>query len=167
MGDPRTLKRKYETPKKLWDKVRIEEEKALVKEYGLKNYRELWVMEKEIKKVRREARRLLSKGDAGKDKANELLSKATRIGIVKEGTLLEDLLALTTKDILERRLQTRVFRKGLSHTINQGRQLITHGFISINGKKVSSPSYIVPMKEENLIGYHKAIDLEVKEVKGA
>lgn len=65
MGDPKKLKRKYESPRKIWDKDRIEEEHKLVEEFGLKNLRELRIMQMELKRIRREARRLLSLGDRG------------------------------------------------------------------------------------------------------
>ena len=57
------------------------------------------------------------------------------------------------EDILERRLQTLVFQRGLSQSIQQARQLITHGHISIAGKRVSSPSYLVLKEEEDQISY--------------
>jgi small subunit ribosomal protein S4 len=62
-------------------------------------------------------------------------------------------LDLTLEDILERRLQTLVFQRGLSQTIQQSRQLIAHGHISVNGQKVSSPSYLVFRDEEDNIAY--------------
>jgi len=67
--------------------------------------------------------------------------------------VLDDVLDLTVEAILERRLQTLVFRKGLAKSIYQSRQLITHGHIAIDGKKVFSPSYIVPKNEEDKIEY--------------
>jgi len=60
MGDPRRLRNKFERPKKLWDVDRIKHDKTLKVEYGLKNMSELWRSTAELKKYRREARRLLS-----------------------------------------------------------------------------------------------------------
>ncbi|MDE1834742.1 MAG: 30S ribosomal protein S4, partial [Candidatus Micrarchaeota archaeon] len=42
------------------------------------------------------------------------------------------------------------------------RQLITHGFISINGRKVKSPGYLVAADEEQKIGYYKPINLNTQ-----
>jgi small subunit ribosomal protein S4 len=159
MGDPRRLSKKYETPRKLWDSARITEEKALIEEYGLKNMRELWRAKAKLGRVRRDARVLLSKGEQGHDEAKQLLAKVVRLGFGTEATSLEDLLSLTLRDVLERRLETRVYKKGFAKSLAQSRQLITHGFISISGKKVSVPGYIVPASQENLIGYYKAIDI--------
>lgn len=46
-------------------------------------------------------------------------------------------------ELLERRLDNVVFRLGLAPTRRASRQLVGHGHITINSKKVSSPSYSV------------------------
>jgi small subunit ribosomal protein S4 len=43
-------------------------------------------------------------------------------------------------ELLERRLDSVVFRAGLARTIPAARQLVTHGHISVNGKRLSYPS---------------------------
>ncbi|MEM4593781.1 MAG: S4 domain-containing protein, partial [Zestosphaera sp.] len=50
-------------------------------------------------------------------------------------------------------LQTIVYRKGLARTIHEARQLIVHGHISIGGKRVTSPGYLVNREEEQLVGF--------------
>lgn len=45
--------------------------------------------------------------------------------------------------MLERRLDNTVYRLKLSTTRTQARQVIVHGHILVNGKKVYSPSYLV------------------------
>lgn len=42
--------------------------------------------------------------------------------------------------LLERRLDSVVFRAGFARTIPAARQLVTHGHISVNGKRLSYPS---------------------------
>ncbi len=44
---------------------------------------------------------------------------------------------------LELRLDNFVFRMGLATSIKQARKLVSHGHISVNGKKVNIPSYEV------------------------
>jgi small subunit ribosomal protein S4 len=160
MGDPRKFGNKYSKPKKLFDKARIGEESGLKHAYGLKNMRELWVAVAELKKARREARRLLSltvdKRDAEK---SIIMNKLMKIGVIGDKANVEDILSLTVKDILERRLQTQVFRKGLSMSILQSRQLITHGFITIKDRRVSIPSYTVSATEEPQIRYTRPIQI--------
>jgi len=159
MGDPRRLRPKYETPRKIWSKERIEAEQKLVEEYGLRSMHELWVMQRELKRIRREARRLLSLGEKGEDEGRRLIAKCLRLGYAKEGVNLDSMLALSIRDVLERRLQTRVVKRGLARSTGQSRQLITHGFISVRGRKVSAPGYIVPVAEEATVTYFKPIDL--------
>ncbi len=163
MGDPRKFSNKYEKPKRLWDLDRLKEEKGLKRLYGLKSMRELWVMDRELKKARRDARRLLSLSEEERQRdIGKLMDKLHKLGIIQRDAKLEDILSLTVKDILERRLQTRVVRKGLAKTMAQARQLITHGFISIGGRRISAPSYLVASDEEPRISYSRPIDLEAR-----
>ncbi len=145
----RRLRKKYEKPRKVWDKERIEEEEKIMKEYGLKRKKELWRCEAILRKYRRIARELVGKKDEEKEKV--LIQKLSKLGVLKENATLDDVLSLTVRDILERRLQTIVFRKGLCNSIKQARQLITHGHIKINGRKIVYPSYLVNKDEEDKI----------------
>lgn len=43
--------------------------------------------------------------------------------------------------LLELRLDNVVYRLGFAKSRNQARQFVAHGFISVNGKKMSIPSY--------------------------
>ncbi len=45
--------------------------------------------------------------------------------------------------ILETRLDNVVFRMGLANTRREARQIVNHGHILINGKKVNIPSYLI------------------------
>jgi small subunit ribosomal protein S4 len=83
----------------------------------------------------------------------QLLNKLHRLGILPEKATLDDVLDLSIEDILERRLQTIVFQKGLAKSIYQARQLITHRHIMIGERKVYSPSYFVLREDEALIAY--------------
>ena len=163
MGDPPKLRNKYTRPKRLWDVDRIKEDKTLKSEYALRNMKELWMAVAELKKYRREARRLLSRTEEERSKdAPKILHKLNTLGILEKTAGLEDILSLTVKTILERRLQTLVYRKGLANTLRQSRQLITHGFISVKGRKVSAPSCLITVPEESVINYAKSIDLNKK-----
>ncbi|ADC65015.1 ribosomal protein S4 [Ferroglobus placidus DSM 10642] len=161
MGDPKRHRKKYLTPKKPWDRVRLEKERPLIIKYGLRNKRELWRFQAILRKYRRAARELLAKvnlpgreGEIAKAKAQQIIKKLNRIGVLPENATLDDILNLTVEDFLERRLQTIVYRMGLANTIKQARQLIVHGHIAIAGRRVTSPSYIVEKDEESLIDYY-------------
>lgn len=161
MGDPRKLKNKYSKPKKMLDMGRIQEESKLKRSYGLKNMRELWIAVAELKKARREARRLLSLTEAQrKTEEGIVLSKLLRLGILDDKAKVEDILSLTVKDVLERRLQTRVLRKGLAKSMAQSRQLITHGFIAVGERMINVPSYLVTGADDSVIRYYKKIEIE-------
>ena len=61
----------------------------------------------------------------------------------KRGITGENLLAL-----LETRLDNAVYRLGLAQSRPQARQLVRHGHFTVNGKKVSIPSYQVSPGDE-------------------
>ena len=55
-----------------------------------------------------------------------------------EGITGENLLVL-----LERRIDNVVYRMGLASTRRQARQLVTHGHIAVNGKRLNIPSAVI------------------------
>ena len=67
-----------------------------------------------------------------------------RKAIMKKGDTAENLIGL-----LERRLDAVIYRSKLSNTIFSSRQLINHGHVKVNGKKVNIASFQV--KEEDTI----------------
>lgn len=168
MGDPRRFRNKYERPKKLWDAQRIEEDGTLKSEYALKNMRELFVMNQELKKYRREARRMMSLSDDERKKSEaKILAKLNKFGILDKTATLDDVLSLSVRDILERRLQTRVYKKGLAKTMKQSRQFITHGMITVFGRKISSPSYLVDAEDDATIAYSRSFNPAVLQTPAA
>ena len=67
-----------------------------------------------------------------------------RKAIMKKGDTAENLIGL-----LERRLDAVIYRAKFATTIFSARQLINHGHVKVNGKKVNISSYLV--KEEDSI----------------
>ncbi len=63
---------------------------------------------------------------------------AYRKAIQKRGNTTENLVGY-----LERRLDTVIYRAKFAVTVFSARQLINHGHIKVNGKKVNIPSYLV------------------------
>jgi len=53
--------------------------------------------------------------------------------------------------LLELRLDNIVYKLGMANTRNQARQFVTHGHITVNGKKLDIPSYSVSV--DDIIGY--------------
>ena len=148
----RRIRNKFRKPKRPWDSTRIADEKTLLKEYGLRRKQELRVAEQLLREFRQRARELIAEEDKGKEKI--LLDKLSKMGILKEGSNLDDVLALTVKDVLNRRLQTLVLEKKLAKTPRQARQMITHGKISISGRRTSFPSHMVTLEDEGKIGLY-------------
>jgi len=154
MGDPRKQRKKFETPRFPWRTDVLERELKLLGQYGLRNKREIWRHKTLLSKHRGIARSLLGMSVEERRKPEkQLLDRLHRIGILPETAVLDDVLVLSLEDILERRLQTLVFQKGLAKSVHQARQLITHGHVAIAGRRVSSPSYLVLREEEAKITY--------------
>ena len=158
MGDPKFLRRTYDTPKHPWDAGRMEEERKLLGKYGLKNKRELWKAQSVLRGFRRQARDLQARLRAGDPQAKRetegLLGRLTRLGVLATGSpTLDDVLALTIEDVLSRRLEWIVFTKGLAPTAKGARQLIVHGHLAVGDHRVTRPGYLVLGMEEARIAY--------------
>jgi len=160
MGDPKKQRKKFDTPRFPWRKDSLQEELKLQGQYGLRNKHELWRHKTTLSKARAIARSLISQPEAVRTKMeNELLAQLKKKGILQETAVLDNVLDLTIDDILERRLQTIVFRKGLARTIFQSRQLITHGHVTIDNRRVTIPGYIVRKTEEPTVIYSPESEL--------
>jgi small subunit ribosomal protein S4 len=132
----------------------MQEELKLLGQYGLRNKHELWRHKTMLSKFRGTARSLIGQTPEERKKMEEeILARLKRLAILPETAVLDDVLDLTIEDILERRLQTIVLRKGIAKTIQQSRQLITHGHVAIGNQKITIPGYIVTKPEDGQIGY--------------
>lgn len=154
MGDPKKQRKKYDTPRFPWQIDALEAELKLLGQYGLRNKREIWRHKTLLSKYRGIGRSLLGMSVVERRiQEKQILDKLHRLGILPDAAALDDVLDLKLEDILGRRLQTLVFQRGLAKSIQQSRQLITHGHIAIEGRRVSSPSYLVLKDEETKITY--------------
>ncbi|MDY6769076.1 MAG: 30S ribosomal protein S4 [Candidatus Nanohaloarchaea archaeon] len=113
----------YETPVEGWSEDRIATETDLKQDYGLANKREVWKAQSTVRDFRRQARKLNAEEN-------------------------ED---IHVEDVLDRRLQTAVYRRGLADTMKEARQLVTHGHIQIGDRSVTIPGYLVTEDEETQI----------------
>ncbi|HRR88050.1 MAG TPA: 30S ribosomal protein S4 [Methanoculleus sp.] len=165
MAYPGKNHKQYATPKRRFEKTRLDDEKRLVIDYGLRNKRELWKAQSILRKYRAAARELVALRSAGitaeiyQTKKDQLISHLYRYGLVGENADVGDVLALKVEQQLDRRLQTQVLRKGLARTPKQARQFITHGHIAIGGQRVTVPGYRVTREEEPEIGYYEVSPL--------
>ncbi len=154
MGDPKKPKKMYSKPGHPWQRERIEKERVIKTEYGLKNKKEIWKMNSRLKNFSTQAKNLAAAtGTQAERERQQLVRRLNSLGLVGENAGIDEVLGLQPKDIFERRLQTIVFRKGLARSIRQARQLIRHEHIVIGDKKITSPSYLVSSQEEAKISY--------------
>lgn len=155
MGDPRKLRKKYKRPLVPFEKARIDSELKYLGEYGLRNKTEFWKARSILSKFRRIARDLKTMPENQQNIAfAELMTRLRSLGLVGTDSTTDDVLSLSVENVLDRRLQTLVFKKGLARSIYQARQLVAHKHIAIQGKVIASPSYLVKIKEEDQLGFH-------------
>lgn len=155
MGDPKKSRKKYSSPRNPWRSDQLSQELFLLGTYGLRNKRELWRTQTKLSNFRKQARQLLAAPSEVRGREEpKLLTHLGKIGLVQMGqSTLDDVLSLTVENVLERRLQTLVWRRGLAKSPYQARQLISHGHIALNQRRMTIPSYLVSSSEEGSLSY--------------
>lgn len=150
----RKLRKQYQTPMHPWNKERIDEERELSRDFGLRNKREIYKMNTILKTFKNTAKRLLARTDAQAEiERGHLMTKLTNLGIIQDGASFDEVLGLGIKTLLARRLQSILVKRRLARSTLQARQFITHRHIIINGQQITSPSYLVPLSEEGSITF--------------
>lgn len=152
MGDPRRPRRTFSKPRSPWRSDQLAQELYLLGNYGLRNKRELWRAQTALSSIRKQARHLLAASEIVRNREEKkLLDSLQRKGLVAVGVSLDDVLSLSIEDMLGRRLQTLVYKRGNAVSPLQARQLIVHRHVKIGDRIVSVPGYQVTSDEENHI----------------
>jgi small subunit ribosomal protein S4 len=158
MGDPHKPKKMFRRPRRIWTTDQLNAELYIIGSYGLRNKRELWRAQSEVARFRNQARALLAlPTEVRQEKETQLLTFLNRLGLVNQSATLDDVLNLKIEDLLERRLQTLVMKKGDIKSAPQARQMVAHGHVSIGNRIVNIPGYLVRREEEQQILLHVAV----------
>jgi small subunit ribosomal protein S4 len=155
LGDPKKSRKRYTPPRNPWRSDQLSQELFLLGTYGLRNKKELWRAQTRLSNFRKQARHLLAAStDVRGREEPKLLTHLGKLGLVQtEQSTLDDVLSLTVENVLERRLQTLVWKRGLAKSPYQARQLISHGHIALNQRRMTIPSYLVSPTEEGSLSY--------------
>ncbi len=147
----------FRKPKRSFEKERLDAEMKIVGEYGLKNKREVWRVQYAMAKIRTAARHLLTmddKSEARMFQGEALLRRMVRLGLLLESEKkLDYLLGLTTAKMMERRLQTKVFKLGLAKSVHHARTLIRQRHIRVGKQICDIPSFLVRLDSEKHIDF--------------
>ena len=161
----RNYSKTIKTPKRPYEKERLDNELLLMGTYGLKNKREIWRVQYTLARIRKAARILLTLPENNPKRIFEggaLIKRMTKLGLLaKDQKKLDYVLGLTLKQFMDRRLQTLVYAKSkYASSIHEARTLIFQRRISIDrGTKkqiITIPSFLVRTKNEQFI--HKSVD---------
>jgi len=157
MTNYRNTSKTSKSPRRPYEKERLDRELKLVGEYGLRNKREVWRVQYTLAKIRSVARELLTLPEKDPKRLFEgaaLLRRLTRLGILSESEQkLDYCLSLSIEKFLDRRLQTRVFASGLALSIHHARCLIRQRHIRVGKRMVNVPSFMVRVESEKVIEF--------------
>lgn len=145
------------TPRRPFEKERLDQELKLCGEYGLRCKAEIWRVQFALAKIRKAARELLTLDEKDERRVFEgpaLLRRIVRTGLLEQDKAeLDFVLQLTTQKLLERRLQTKVYKQSLAKSIHHARVLIRQRHIRVGKQLVNIPSFLVRVDSEKHIDF--------------
>merc|ERR1711998_699952 len=119
--------------------------------------REVWRSQYALAKIRTAARTLLTLDEKNEQRifaGDALLRRMVRLGLLLENERkLDYVLGLTTAKIMERRLQTKVFKLGLAKSIHHARVIIRQRHIRVGKQICDIPSFLVRLDSEKHIDF--------------
>lgn len=161
MGLPIKHKRNYVSHKKRWDKSTILEESKIVEDYALKNKKEIRRIEFMLSKFKTIAKSFNSSEDGSdsEDAKKFIVSLKAKGFLSAEAQSLDEVLNITVRDILERRLANIVYKLKLARSPRQARQFVVHRHVRVAGKVMDSPSTLISLTGEAEIEFRESSSL--------
>ena len=87
-------------------------------------------------------------------------------GCYDDATKMKGIVGANMLSLLERRLDNVVYRLGLADSRAQARQMVNHGLIAVDGKRLDIPSYRINVGEVVSVKENKQEIAMFKELKG-
>merc|ERR1719389_1308705 len=157
MPSYRNHSKTFRKPKRPFEKERLDAEMKIIGEYGLRNKREVWRVQYALARIRTAARNLLTLDEKDETRifqGEALLRRMIRLGLLNDSEAkLDYVLGLTTQKIMERRLQTKVFKHGLAKSVHHARVLIRQRHIRVGKQICNIPSFLVRVESEKHIDF--------------
>ena len=153
--------KKFEKPLRPRDRTRMETDRKLKMDYGLRRKKEIFRAESILRNIRRQAREL--EANRNKEKEAILMNKLNKLGLLPPNANLDDVLSLEIENILQRRLQTLVVKRGIAKTPRQARQFIVHGHIALEGRRIRWPSVLIEVEKESKIKLYEKSPIKFEE----
>ncbi|AIB09656.1 40S ribosomal protein S9 (nucleomorph) [Lotharella oceanica] len=152
----------YKKHTKMWykplipnERLRCISELMTINLYGLKNKREMWKNQLFLSRIKRVAGMSTLQNQSSKDsriKRYSIIWFCFKFNIIKFNDSTMNIVAgVNLADILNRRLQTFVYRIGCSRSINESRMLIMHRYIKVRDQVVNKPGFLVKAENEKHI----------------
>lgn len=157
VGKRRNYGKTFKTPRRPFEKERLDQELKLCGEYGLRCKKEIWRVQLALAKIRKAARILLTLDE--KDPTRQFEGEALLRRMIRYKLLGEDekrldfVLQLSTQKLLERRLQTQVWKQGLAKSVHQARVFIKQRHVRVGRQLVNVPSFMVRTDSEAHIDF--------------